>query len=140
PRVIATTQTPFICDTGSVAEIHVTNPVSTSVYQWSTTNGRIIGPTNGTSISVDTPGVYIVKQYLQMGCSLYASDTITIQRFANCMVLENNLVDFRGQLNKDRVQLNWRVLENQFVKYFIIEKSVDGIHFEPLNRVEADSS
>ena len=32
PRVIATTQTPFICDTGSVAEIHVTNPVSTSVY------------------------------------------------------------------------------------------------------------
>ncbi|MEO6612538.1 MAG: T9SS type A sorting domain-containing protein [Chitinophagaceae bacterium] len=140
PRADIVTQTPFICDTGSVAQIYVVNPSPTSFYQWSTPNGRIVGPTTGPLISVDTPGIYIVKQYLQAGCSMYASDTITINRFANCFVLENNLADFRGMLNKGTVQLNWRVLENQYVKYFIIEKSIDGIHFEPLNRVDADPS
>jgi hypothetical protein len=140
PRADIITQTPFICDTGSVAQIYVVNPSPTSFYQWSTPNGRIVGPTTGPIISVDTPGLYIVKQYLQFGCSMYASDTITINRFENCMVLENNLADFRGTLNKGIVQLNWRVLENQYVKYFIIEKSVDGIHFEPMDRADADPS
>ena len=87
PRVDIATQTPFICDTGSVSRIYITNPVSTSVYQWSTNNGNIVGSTTGTSIYVDTPGVYIVKQYLQAGCSVYATDTITIGRFASCFLL-----------------------------------------------------
>lgn len=140
PRVQITTETPIICDTGSIAQIYITNPISSSFYQWSTPNGRIVGPTTGTMITVDTPGVYIVKHYLQAGCSLYASDTITIDRFPVCMVLENNLTDFRGILNNGRVQLNWRVLENQFAKYFIIEKSIDGIHFEQVYQMNAEPS
>jgi Secretion system C-terminal sorting domain len=137
PRVQITTQTPMICDTGSIAQIYVTNPIATSVYEWSTTNGHIVGPTTGTSIFVDTPGVYIVKQYLQAGCSVYATDTITIGRFATCGILENNLIDFRAVLNNNRVRLNWRVLENQFIKYFDIERSTDGISFQFLDRVLA---
>ena len=139
PRANIETQTPFICDTGSIARIYITNPSPTSVYQWSTTNGRIVGPTNGTSIFVDTPGVYIVKQYLQAGCSLYASDTITIGRFQTCIVLKNNLVDFRGTLNNNRVSLKWKVLENQYVQYFDIERSFDGINFSQLTRIEVQS-
>ncbi len=140
PRADITTQTPYICDTGSVAQIYITNPVATSVYQWSTTNGNIVGSTTGTSIFVDTPGVYLVTQYLQAGCSVYATDTITVLSFGNCSVLQNNLVDFRGIINNNQVRLNWRVLENQLVKYFIIERSSDGINFEQLNRVEIQSS
>ena len=140
PRVQIETQTPYICDTGSIARIYIINPSPTSVYQWSTTNGNIVGPTNGTSIIVDTPGVYIVKQYLQAGCSLYASDTITIGRFQTCIPLKNNLIDIRGILDKKIVRLNWRVLENQFVRYFNIERSFDGTNFEFLARVGADSS
>lgn len=140
PRVDIATQTPIICDTGSISRIYITNPVSSSVYQWSTTNGNIVGSTTGTSIFVDTPGVYIVKQYLQAGCSVYATDTITIGRFATCFLLENNLVDFRGIINNNKVQLNWRVPENQFVRYFDIQRSVDGINFAHLIRIVAQSS
>ena len=140
PRVLIETQTPMICDTGSIARIYVTNPIATSVYNWSTPNGRIVGPTTGISINVDTPGIYIVKQYLQAGCSLYASDTITIGRFATCGILENNLIDFRAVLSNTRVRLSWRVLENQFVKYFDIERSTDGTSFQLLYRMQAQSS
>lgn len=138
PRVIATTQTPFICDTGSIAEIHVTNPVSTSVYQWSTTNGRIVGPTTGPTIFVDTPGVYIVKQYLQAGCSLYASDTVEIYRFPTCEILQKNLVDFSGMRIAGAIRLDWQVLNSPVVEYFDIEKSVDGINYVIAGRVGAD--
>ncbi len=140
PRVLIETQTPSICDTGSIAQIYVTNPVVTSVYQWSTTNGNIVGPTTGTSIIVDTPGVYIVRQYLQAGCSIYATDTITILAFEICEVLENNLSDFRATLVNNRVQLNWRVQENQWVKYFNIERSTDGVNFELLDVIAAKNS
>ena len=140
PRAQVATETPSICDTGSIAEIHVINPSPTSVYSWSTINGHIVGPTTGIRIFVDTPGIYIVKQYLQLGCSLYASDTITITRFENCGILANNLIDFRGIANNNVVRLSWTVLENQFVQYFDIERSTDGINFVLLGRVDAVAS
>lgn len=139
PRAQVETQTPYICDTGSVAQIYVTNPVPTSVYQWSTTNGRIVGPTTGTSIFVDTPGVYIVKQYLQAGCSVYATDTITIMRFLTCEVLKNNPVELKAIAINRLARLNWNVKENQYARYFELERSFDGIHFNTINRVDADS-
>ncbi len=140
PRVHVATQTPYICDTGSIAQIYVTNPLATSTYQWSTTNGHIVGPTTGTSIFVDTPGVYIVKQYLQVGCSVYASDTIQIYRLVGCVVLDKNLIDFNGAVAGSTVRLDWKVLNNYVVNYFDVERSTDGIHFTTVGRVEAQSS
>ncbi len=128
--------TPMICDTGSVSNIYVMNPIPTSVYEWSTTNGHILGGNTGPSIFVDTPGVYIVNQYLQSGCALYASDTITIGSLSDCNVLANNLFDFRSTLNNNVVQLNWKVLENQFVQYFEVERSTDGVNFNTLYRAD----
>ena len=140
PRAIIATATPYICDTGSIAEIHVTNPIATSVYLWSTINGHIVSPTppTGPSIIVDTPGIYIVKQYLQAGCSVYASDTIEIYRFPACQILQKNLVGFSGMRIAGAIRLDWQVLNNTIVDYFEIEKSVDGINFILSGRVEAD--
>jgi len=139
PRATIETQTPYMCDTGSIASIYITNPVATSTYQWSTTNGRILGPTNGTSIVVDTPGVYFVRQYLQAGCSLYATDTLTLFSFGTCEVLNSNLFDFRGVLADGSVQLHWKVLYNYIIDHFEIERSVDGIHFTTIGEVPANS-
>ena len=138
PRVDILSETPIICDTGSISEIHVTNPVPTSFYQWSTTNGHIVGSTTGTSIVVDTPGTYIVTHYLQAGCSVYATDTVTIGRFTICEVLANNLYDFRATLNRNDVNLNWKTLNNQYVQYFDVERSFNGMEFTPLNRIVRD--
>ncbi len=140
PRAEVETQTPTICDTGSIAQINIINPIPTSVYQWTTLNGNIVGPTNGSSIIVDTPGVYIVTQYLQAGCGVYATDTITINRFADCGVLKNNLVDFKAFLRNNIVSTNWKVLENQYVKSFELERSFDGINFVLLSQIESLSS
>ncbi|MCW3117770.1 MAG: type sorting protein, partial [Chitinophagaceae bacterium] len=94
PKANVATNAPYICDTGSVSNLFVTNPVSTSTYIWSTANGVISGSNTGSSINVTSPGTYIVTQYLQSGCSTYATDTLQVLPFSNCVVLQNNLTDF----------------------------------------------
>jgi Secretion system C-terminal sorting domain len=138
PAAQVESMTPMICDTGSVSNIYVMNPIPTSIYQWSTLNGNIVGSTTGPSIIVDTPGVYIVNQYLSASCSVYATDTITIGSFGICSVLASNLVDFRSTLSGDNnVHLSWKVLENQLTRYFDIERSVDGVNFSRIKRIDA---
>lgn len=134
PRVDIQTGTPYICDTGSIAQISITNPSPSSVYQWSTTNGRILGSTTGTSINVDTPGVYMVYQYLQAGCSLYAADTIQVYSFGTCVILNTHLYDFKGTITRNISTLKWR-LSNGTSDYFDIERSSDGINFEKVGRL-----
>ncbi len=129
PAAHIETATPMICDTGSVSNVYVSNPIPTSIYQWTTINGNILGPTTGPSIFVDTPGVYIVTQYLQASCDAYATDTITIGRLEDCNVLANNLYDFKGVYANQQVRLEWKVLENQYARAFYIERSTDGIQF-----------
>jgi len=135
------TQTPIICATNSVSKIYVKDSVSTSTYTWTTTNGHIVGSTTGASINVDTAGTYIVRQYLQAGCSLYASDTLAILQFSNCFVLENNLIDFKASLNDQMTsRLNWTVLHNEATKSFIIERSFDGMNFIPVGSMNTEES
>ncbi len=141
PRAVALTETPFICDDGSgVSEIHVTNPMATSVYEWSTTDGSIIGSSSGPSIYVDHSGTYIVKQYLQVGCSIYATDTIDVQPFNTCNTLSSNLYDFRGLLAEKNAKLSWKVLTDGQVKYFEVQRSLDGINFTTIGQVNIHSS
>ncbi len=139
PGVRIATDNPYICLTQNIARIYVTNPVSTSLYQWSTTNGHILtSPPVGTFIDVDTPGVYIVKQYLQAGCSLYASDTIQIFPILNCGALQNNLFGLTASfLNPSVIKLDWKVLNNQVVDHFEVERSGDGIYFNSVGIVMA---
>ena len=139
-RVEIETETPIVCYEGTISEIYVTNPVSTAIYQWTTTNGHIVGSTTGTNIFVDEPGTYIVHHYLQAGCSEYATDTVQIIGFATCEVLERNLFDVSARLQDETVKLNWTVLFNQVVDHFEIERSADGINFTPTGVVEASSN
>lgn len=140
PKAEVETITPIMCDTGSVSNIYVMNPIATSIYEWSTLNGHIVSSTTGPSIYVDTPGVYIVKQYLQAGCSLYASDTITIDRLVNCGVLANRTYDFQSNKVNNLVNLNLKIQENQLTSYFYIERSFDGVNYQIWRRVDAYSS
>lgn len=135
PAAEIETATPMICDTGSVSNIYVMNPIPTSIYQWSTTNGHILGPTTGPSVFVDTPGVYIVKQYLQATCDAYAQDTIVIGSIGDCNVLARNLYEFKAAYVSDEVRLSWKVLENQHARGFYVERSTDAVNYETLATV-----
>ncbi len=140
PRADVETDAPNICDTVSVSNIYVANPIGTSIYQWSTPNGHIIGTTSGTSIFVDSPGVYIVTQYLNVGCSVYATDTITIGRLTNCIVLASTISKLVSIKKDDKVALYWQALENNEVDYFEVEKSYDGVFFSKIGRVMSSPS
>jgi hypothetical protein len=137
PRALALSEAPALCNEGGITEIYVDNPISTSVYQWSTSDGNIItSPATGPSIYVDKPGTYIVTQYLQAGCSVYATDTVVILLIENCQILDKNFSEFHGELDNDQVKLDWKVLNNLQVKYFEVERSEDGINFTTLDKVK----
>ena len=132
PRAQTAADITFFCGANyGISNMQVTNPVSTSVYSWSTADGHIVSTSpDGTSAVADAAGTYIVTQRLQSGCSVYATDTVLITFDANCSLLPLNLLDFRGALkNETESVINWSVNSNQNLKDFILERSTDGIHF-----------
>src|SRR5690606_22562021 len=140
PRAQIQSDVPIFCGTIGIANIEVTNPVSTSVYTWSTPDGHIFGSTTGTSITADAAGTYIVTQKLQEGCSDYATDTTMVIFEPTCTVLPDKQVDLKGTLNGIKYLLDWTVWENNNYKYFDVERSTDGIQFSHLTRVESKSA
>jgi hypothetical protein len=138
PKAELETATPVICEQGSISNIYIVNPIATSRYNWSTIGGNIVGPVNGTSINVDTPGIYIVKQYLNDSCPLYATDTIVIRSLGPCILLQNNLLQFGSIFDNNTVKMNWNILENRYIKGFYIEKSINGIVFNSIAFVHAN--
>ncbi len=118
-----------VCGLTGISHIQVTNPISTSTYTWSTTNGHIAGSNSGSSITVDSAGTYVVTQQLQPGCATYAADTIVIFKNSNCFVLDKNLLEFKGNLLYKQVKLNWSIVGSALINNFEIEKSTDGTKF-----------
>ncbi len=139
PRAIAAANIPFFCGVIGTSHIEVTNPISTSTYNWSTPDGSIIGSSSGQGIDVNAPGTYIVTQQLQNGCAVYATDTVVISYDGTCSVLETNLSGFRGRAFDHQVRLDWTVTENQDILNFVIERSTDGISFKPVSTLQAHS-
>src|SRR5690606_19358140 len=136
PRVEAEAETPYICDTLGFSTIRVTNPVSSSLYEWSTPDGSIIGSSTGPVIYVDSPGTYIVRQYLQAGCSIFAADTIQVVAFEACIVLPSEISALHGIAENDGVHLGWKMANNNLADYFEVERSADGINFTSIGRLE----
>lgn len=137
PRAEITTDKPYICDSGSIAQLWVVDPAPTSTYQWTTLNGNIVGPTTGPTITVDTPGVYIVYQYLQSGCDAYASDTLEILPFEPCGTLSAAGLRLNVQREGTRNKLQWTILDNTGTDLYEPERSPDGRDFQPLARLAA---
>ena len=139
PRATIAANIPFFCGSPTgVSQISVTNPVSTSVYTWSTPDGTIANTSaDGTNITVTSPGTYIVTQQLQSGCSTYATDTVNIIFDPTCTLLPKTLLDFKAVLNKDNAGISWKISGNSAVKDFTVERSIDGIRYVPVARVAA---
>lgn len=140
PRVNVAADVPIFCATKSVSNITVQNPSSSSVYTWTTADGHIVGADSGTSITVDTPGTYIVRQQLSAGCKTYATDTLSIIYDNTCTVLDKTLTSFTGNSNNNIAQLSWTTSLNNTISYFEIERSLDGIHFEAVSKIQAERS
>jgi len=127
--------------TGPV-DLFVPNAVPSSVYTWTTTDGSIISNPVNDSITVNSAGTYVVSQQLQSFCPAYASDTVVVNPFdPACSVLKTAVIDFSGWLNGNhQTQLNWSVMNNDEIRFFDIESSLDGINFSVIQNVKAKIS
>jgi hypothetical protein len=124
---------PNNCPTNTVTQLSVTNPLPNSIYQWSTGDGSIItNPAQGTQISINAGGSYIVKQQLYAGCEVSAEDTITIvYSSTNCTVLPLEHIKLEANLQSSHVQLKWSLPAalNEKISSFTVERSTNHQHF-----------
>jgi hypothetical protein len=140
-RVDMATNLPFLCDSVSHGELWVANPLSTSIYTWSTNDGNIVGSNTGTSINVSKPGNYVVQQRLYTGCIPYASDTIAIgSNGYHCTYLSSSDIELQGQQRNNTADLRWGTKGNGQYAYFDLERSVDGQNFQLIKRITASSN
>jgi len=127
----------YFCGTMPTTPINVANPISTSIYTWSTTNGNIVGSNVGTVILVNAPGTYYVTQQLHAACPVISTDSVTILFDAICTVLDVNFIRFNaGRLNRT-AELKWQIDQNQNVSGFVVEYSLDNKSFIPLGTIQA---
>lgn len=132
PAVDAYTDIVYYCQVFPPTTISVINPVTSSIYTWTTTNGHIVGTNIGLSIVVDAPGTYVVTQQLHAQCLWYAKDSVIMLFDSICRVLDVNLLNFNVRhLNKD-VSLTWDITNNIDAKSFEIEYSYDNRDFSKL--------
>ena len=132
PQVDLITNFPNLCLPG-VADIWVGNPLITSIYTWRALTGRIVGDTVGPSIQVDQPGTYVVSQELMDSCgSSYARDTIVINLGSGCTALNTGIRNFQLLKSNEGNLLTWQTDFYVQGETFMVERSLDGIHFTPL--------
>jgi len=138
PRVAAAADIPIFCGTIGVSTLQVQNPSGSSIYTWTTSDGHIVGPSTGPTITVDAPGTYIVTQRLSAACNPYAYDTLTVAWDPTCVPLDNNILSFKGAINNGIAKIDWTVAQNKDVSYFDVERSFDGRNFDVINHRDAD--
>jgi hypothetical protein len=140
PAVDIATNFPIICGATGVSNIWITNPLITSLYTWYTTNGNIVGDTIGPSITVDQPGIYIVKQLLMDSCGTsYARDTIVIRQDLNCTTLASGLHYFNASLLNETALLSWSYSKSSTGYLFEVERSTNQIQFYKTATITANN-
>jgi hypothetical protein len=134
----ASADIPVFCGASGVSNISVSNPLVTSLYTWSTTDGHIVGDSVGPSITIDQTGSYIVSQQLMDSCgSTYARDTVLITADPGCSLLATLLQNFSGRLVNDKALLSWSVSNQAAAFYYEVERSDDNGHFNRVARLYA---
>ncbi len=139
PRVQALADVPIFCGVNSVSYLEVQNPSGSSVYSWTTPDGRIVGPSSGPAINVDTAGTYIVTQRLSAGCSVYATDTVVIIFDSTCTTLESSITSLNGKIADGIAQISWTTNANASTDYFEVMRSFDGINFTSVGKVSTQA-
>lgn len=130
---------PMICGDETVSTLTVINPLPSSVYTWSTPDGNIISDTVGYSITVDTPGTYIVRQQLLNGCNIYSQDTVVVMETPNCGILPVNRMQLKGKLMGEKAQLSLELSSNEQVEKLIVERAEDGKSFYGVKSLSASN-
>ena len=133
--VEALADVPFYCGAIGVSELSIVNPQSASVYTWSTTDGHIATDSINSTITVDSPGTYIVTMQVLEGCPPSGRDTVRILYDASCIPMPVKITGLGGNIKNKISHLSWTSRANKETEYFEIQRSIDGINFETVGKV-----
>jgi hypothetical protein len=139
PAAVAAADLTIFCGSGAGNfPLSVSNPLSTSIYTWTSTDGHIISsPATGPTILADQAGSYVVTQKLNSACSVYATDTITIIKDAQrCQVLATENTRFSAVNNYPSILLSWTSSGKDIMR-FEVERSINGYTFEAAGTANA---
>lgn len=131
------TPSAYFCEMMPATTISVSNPISTSVYQWSTANGHIVGASTGTSITVNAPGTYYVNQMLHPSCPVYATDSVTIFFDSVCTVLPVQFIHTKASHRNGQVNIQWEVDHNESAERYTVEWSINNQQFSAIQDLPA---
>lgn len=131
----------YYCKTfPAAATIQVYNPLSTSVYTWTTNNGSINGSPTGPVITVNKPGTYYVAQQLNSQCPPSSMDSVVVLFDSVCAVLQVDITRFNVTNVGKEVLVKWQVNDNEMVETFVMEYSTDNINFSELTSLRANDT
>jgi hypothetical protein len=106
-------------------------------YLWQLPSGATVA---GDSIflnpvtSVDT-GIYVIKATSNIaGCTNNAQIAISV-KYCSMIALADDQLSFTGERQDESMVLKWQINSDAEVDYFIVERSADGRHFDPLKNV-----
>lgn len=140
--VAASSNFPALCPNNPVSTLFVNNPVSTSLYEWSTPNGSITtNPASGTTIDINGPGIYYVAQRLFSGCEVYAIDTIQIvYSSGSCSILPSSKIEVNGSVKANKATVSWRVDDDLLTvsKKFVVERTTNNGTYSTVAEINAD--
>ena len=141
--VAASSNFPALCPNNPISTLFVNNPVSTSLYEWSTPNGSITtNPASGTAIDINGPGIYYVAQRLFSGCEVYATDTIQIvYSSGSCSVLPSSKIEINGTVKANKATVSWRVEEEllSLSNKFVVERTSNNSTYVTVAEVIANA-
>jgi uncharacterized repeat protein (TIGR01451 family) len=88
----------------------------------------------GSSIGDASPGskTTVQRTYISLGGCSFERDWRCITTILNC-----NYLSFTGQLNNDITKLQWKVICEQEINFFTIERSINSATFIPVGTVQA---
>lgn len=131
PPTDASANFTLFCNSMQSSTLTVTNPIATSIYRWTTTNGHIVtSPATGTSVVVDSAGMYVVSQTLFSGCAPYSTDTIRITR-TTCALLSQEKLDLEIKQGPGMARLTIKADPANDYREITLERE-SGSGFEPI--------
>lgn len=104
-------------------------------YTWRRPNGSISTGNTLTlnPVAISDMGVYSITVVSTIaGCTNAKSTNLT---FIPCQTLSHTPLHFSGQRKNNTIQLNWQTADETDMSYYIVERSIDGSAYTPLQKI-----
>jgi hypothetical protein len=125
-----------VCNTNSTT-VNLIGSASGTIsptYAWSTSTGTINSGSGLLTANVKSPGTFTLTATNNTGCSNTATVALTPLL---CNLLPIELTKFTSSRNANTVNIEWQTTIEKNNDYFILERSIDGINFNEIQKIKA---